>query len=98
MDILITTHSSVWFEGLGGQFVVVKLNHDKEISSSHASPHYQMQEIKFATSTFKIETIFKLVSLLHRGQRFANSSVGKDRHLYLGYCSLKAIAISSTST
>lgn len=58
-------------------------------------------QAEFATSPFRIETIFGLVSLLHHVRRFVrrfvDSSRYRDHYSQLEYHSSKTIAISNTS-
>jgi hypothetical protein len=47
---------------------------------------------EFGAQPFRLETIFKLVSFLHRIRGYADTLKGRDRYPYLAYCSSEAIA------
>ena len=48
--------------------------------------------VEFGAQPFRLETIFRLVSFLHRIRGYADTLKGRDRYPYLAYCSSKAIA------
>ena len=52
---------------------------------------------EFGAHPFRLETVFKLVSFLHRIQGFFDSSKGRDRYPYLAYFSSKTIARATHS-
>jgi hypothetical protein len=52
---------------------------------------------EFGARPFRLETMFGLVSLLHRIRSLADSTKGRDRYPYLAYCSSETIALSSSS-
>lgn len=49
-------------------------------------PHAIVKAV-FANHPFRLETISKLVLLLHHIRRFANSTTNKERYPYLAYYS-----------
>jgi hypothetical protein len=51
---------------------------------------------EFGARPFRLETVFRLVSFLHRIRSFADSVKGRDRYPYLAYCSSETIALSSS--
>ena len=50
---------------------------------------------EFGVRPFRLETVFRLVSFLHRIRSYADSRSGQDRYPYLAYCSSETIALSS---
>jgi hypothetical protein len=52
---------------------------------------------EFGDDPFLLETVFGLVSLLHRIWSLADSVTGRDRYQYLAYHSSETIALSSSS-
>jgi hypothetical protein len=50
---------------------------------------------EFGAQPFRLETMFRLVSFLHRIRSFGDSAKGRDRYPYLAYRSSEAIALSS---
>ena len=50
---------------------------------------------EFGAHPFRLETVFRLVSFLHRVWGFADSQKGRDRYPYLAYCSFETIAPST---
>jgi len=51
---------------------------------------------EFGAQLFQLETIFRLVSFLHRVRSFVDTLKGRDRYPYLSYCSSEAIARART--
>lgn len=52
---------------------------------------------KFGAQPFQLETVFRLVSFLHRVQSFANLIKSRDWYPYLAYCTSETIAHSTPS-
>ena len=53
--------------------------------------------VEFGAQPFWLETMFRLLSFLHRIRSFGDSAKGWDRYPYLAYLSSEAISLSSPS-
>jgi hypothetical protein len=51
---------------------------------------------EFGAQPFRLETVFDLISLLHRIRRFVDTAKGRDRYPYLAYRSSESIASASS--
>ena len=50
---------------------------------------------EFGAQPFRLKTIFRLVSFLHRIQGLADSSKGQDKYPFLAYCFAQTIACAT---
>jgi hypothetical protein len=64
------------------------------IRCKQSVPHHIILA-EFGARPFRLETVFGLVSFLHRIWGLADSAKGRDRYPYLAYCSSETIALSS---
>jgi hypothetical protein len=94
-----TTHPSHGHTQLMGS-LTGRLTQSVSWRMSHASVIINTQHIflaDFGARPFRLETMFRLVSLLHRIWIFADSMKGQDQYSYLAYFSSKTISLSSSS-